>query len=79
MSDQPEDRTPQRLTHVREDGTAPSGTFLMESAAQGIWSRWSFIGAGSRATLISRDGQAHWVGDVPVGLPPSGRKRPKKR
>ncbi|TFI04052.1 cyclic pyranopterin monophosphate synthase MoaC, partial [Kocuria rhizophila] len=22
MSDQPEDRTPQRLTHVREDGTA---------------------------------------------------------
>ena len=57
---------------LREDGTAPSGTFLMESAAQGIWSRWSFIGAGSRATLISRDGQAHWVGDVPVGLPTEG-------
>lgn len=57
---------------LREDGTAPSGTFLMESAAQGIWSRWSFIGAGSRATLISRDGQAHWLGDVPVGLPVDG-------
>ena len=57
---------------LREDGTAPSGTFLMESAAQGIWSRWSFIGAGSRATLISRDGQAHWLGDVPVGLPTEG-------
>ncbi|WP_144794585.1 anthranilate synthase component I [Kocuria palustris] len=55
-----------------DDGTAPPGTFLMESAAQGIWSRWSFIGAGSRATLISRDGQAHWLGDVPVGLPSDG-------
>lgn len=61
-----------RALALREDGTAPSGTFLMESAAQGVWSRWSFIGAGSRATLISRDGQAHWLGDVPVGLPREG-------
>ena len=35
------------------------GTFLMESAAVGgAWSRYSFIGARSRATLTTRDGQA---------------------
>lgn len=61
-----------RCLVLREDGTAPSGSFLMESAAQGVWSRWSFIGAGSRATLISRDGEAHWLGDVPAGLPSGG-------
>ncbi len=52
-------------------GDAP-GTFLLESAEQGAWSRWSIVGAASRATLTSRDGAAHWLGEPPVGVPTSG-------
>jgi len=49
------------------------GTFLMESAAVGgAWSRYSFIGARSRATLTTKDGQAHWLGEPPAGVPVSG-------
>lgn len=49
------------------------GTFLLESAEQGgLWSRYSIIGARSRATLTERDGQAHWLGEPPVGVPASG-------
>lgn len=48
------------------------GTFLLESVEQGIWSRWSIVGAASAATLTSRDGQATWLGDPPVGVPTSG-------
>ena len=49
------------------------GTFLMESAAQGgVWSRYSFIGAGTSATLTTRDGQAHWQGEPPAGVPRTG-------
>lgn len=57
---------------LRSDGTAPAGTFLLESAAQGTWSRWSWVGVNSRATLTARDGQAHWIGTPPVGVPTSG-------
>ncbi|GAA4913953.1 anthranilate synthase component 1 [Actinomycetospora succinea] len=46
------------------------GTFLLESAAHGeSWSRWSFVGARSAATLTEQDGRAAWTGQVPVGLP----------
>ena len=46
------------------------GTFLFESAAHGeSWSRWSFVGARSAATLTEADGRAVWTGQVPVGLP----------
>ena len=49
------------------------GTFLMESAAVGgVWSRYSFIGAHSRATLTTRDGEAHWLGEPPAGVPVAG-------
>ena len=49
------------------------GTFLLESAEHGgVWSRYSFIGAASRATLSERDGEVVWLGDVPTGLPTSG-------
>lgn len=49
------------------------GTFLMESAAQGgVWSRYSFIGAGSAATLTTRDSMAHWQGEPPAGVPTEG-------
>ncbi|MFI5085171.1 MAG: anthranilate synthase component I, partial [Actinomycetales bacterium] len=49
------------------------GTFLMESAAVGgVWSRYSFIGVRSAATLTSLDGAAHWLGEPPVGVPSGG-------
>ncbi|MER6996328.1 anthranilate synthase component I [Streptomyces sp. NPDC000410] len=49
------------------------GTFLLESAENGrSWSRYSFIGVRSAATLTVRDGQAHWLGTPPVGVPLDG-------
>ncbi len=49
------------------------GTFLLESAEHGgVWSRYSIVGARARATLTERDGQAHWVGEPPVGVPTDG-------
>jgi anthranilate synthase component I len=56
-----------RLAHGRP------GTFLLESAEHGrVWSRYSFIGVGSAATLTARDGVATWTGTPPVGVPASG-------
>ena len=53
-------------------GTRP-GTFLLESAEHGgVWSRWSIIGVASHATLTEVDGEAHWIGDPPVGVPTTG-------
>src|SRR5438874_11553209 len=49
------------------------GTFLLESAENGrTWSRYSFIGVRCAATLTARDGQAHWLGTPPVGVPTDG-------
>jgi anthranilate synthase component 1 len=49
------------------------GTFLFESAENGrSWSRWSFVGARSAATLTAVDGELVWTGEVPAGLPTSG-------
>ena len=49
------------------------GTFLLESAEHGgVWSRYSIVGAASRATLTERDGEVHWVGEPPVGVPTTG-------
>jgi anthranilate synthase component 1 len=49
------------------------GTFLLESAEHGgVWSRYSIVGAASRATLTERDGRAHWNGEPPVGVPTDG-------
>ncbi|MFK8911516.1 anthranilate synthase component I [Streptomyces sp. YS-3] len=49
------------------------GTFLLESAENGrTWSRYSFVGVRSAATLTARDGQAHWIGTPPVGVPATG-------
>jgi anthranilate synthase component 1 len=48
-------------------------TFLLESAENGrSWSRYSFVGVRSDATLTERDGQAHWLGTPPVGVPAEG-------
>ncbi|AZM52724.1 anthranilate synthase component I [Streptomyces sp. WAC 01529] len=49
------------------------GTFLLESAENGrSWSRYSFVGVRSAATLTVRDGEAHWLGTPPVGVPTAG-------
>ncbi|MDX2594844.1 MULTISPECIES: anthranilate synthase component I [Streptomyces] len=49
------------------------GTFLLESAENGrSWSRYSFVGVRSAAMLTARDGQAHWLGTPPVGVPAEG-------
>ncbi|GAB3941061.1 hypothetical protein GCM10027614_25780 [Micromonospora vulcania] len=36
------------------------------------WSRYSFIGVRSSATLVERDGEATWLGQPPAGLPTGG-------
>ncbi|MFT4165629.1 MAG: anthranilate synthase component I [Microlunatus sp.] len=48
------------------------GTFLLESAEQGVWSRYSFIGVNAVATLTEVDGAATWTGRVPAGMPSGG-------
>ncbi|SDK08834.1 anthranilate synthase component I [Streptomyces indicus] len=49
------------------------GTFLLESAENGrSWSRYSFVGVRSAATLTEREGRAHWLGTPPVGVPVDG-------
>ena len=49
-----------------------TGTYLLESAEQGVWSRYSFIGVRSAATLTEQGGEAVWTGRAPVGLPTGG-------
>jgi anthranilate synthase component I len=48
------------------------GTYLLESAEQGVWSRYSFIGVRAAATLTEQNGEAVWTGHAPVGLPTGG-------
>jgi anthranilate synthase component 1 len=54
------------------------GTFLLESAEHGAasggtaWSRYSFVGVRSTATLTERDGGAVWLGRPPTGVPTGG-------
>jgi anthranilate synthase component 1 len=54
------------------------GTFLLESAEHGAssggtaWSRYSFVGVRSTATLTERDGNAVWLGAPPAGVPTHG-------
>ena len=48
------------------------GTYLLESAEQGVWSRYSFVGVRAAATLTEHDGEAAWSGHAPVGLPVGG-------
>ena len=47
-------------------------TFLLESADNGMWSRWSFVGVHAVATLSERGGEAVWSGRPIAGLPTGG-------
>ncbi len=61
------------LALYRKLAQGKPGTFLLESAEHGgVWSRYSIIGAASRATLTERDGEAVWIGEPPVGVPTGG-------
>ncbi len=52
--------TPLSIYEKLTDGRP--GSFLLESADQGVWSRYSFIGVNSRGSLIKqRDGVCKWV------------------
>ena len=42
-------------------GTRPN-TFLLESAEQGVWGRYSFIGVASRGQLVAQDSKASFAG-----------------
>lgn len=48
-----------------------SGTFLLESAEQGVWSRYSFIGVSSRASFIESDTE-FLVSNKELALPGGG-------
>ena len=47
---------------------AREGTFLLESASEGVWSRYSFVGVRSAATLTERGGKAVWLGRELTGI-----------
>ena len=47
-------------------------TFLLESADNGMWSRWSFVGVHAVATLTESGGEARWTGRPLAGLPTGG-------
>lgn len=49
-----------------------SGTFLLESAEAGVWSRYSFVGVAAAATLSVANGEAYWSGRHVAGLPTGG-------
>lgn len=49
-----------------------SGSFLLESADQGVWSRFSFVGVNARGTLAKgSDGVATWKSDTNASVFPS--------
>jgi len=66
-----DDVTPVGL--YRQLSAGREGTFILESAgADGVWSRWSFVGVTAKAVLTSHAGKARWRGSVPAGIPADG-------
>ncbi|WP_404313445.1 anthranilate synthase component I [Agrococcus terreus] len=54
--------TPVGVYRRLADGRA--GTFLLESAQQGVWSRWSFVGVEAFGTLVADGDAVAWRGSV---------------
>lgn len=53
----------------RKVAASRPGTFLLESAEQGgVWTRFSFVGAGSFGVLTERNGRAFWSADPARGI-----------
>ena len=57
--------------YAKLSGNRPN-TYLLESAEQGVWARYSFIGVGAAAVLTETGGEATWTGHAPDGLPSGG-------
>jgi anthranilate synthase component 1 len=58
------------ISAYRKLAAGRPGTFLLESAEHGgVWSRYSFVGVRSAATLSERDGRAVWTGVAPDEFP----------
>jgi len=57
--------------YLKLAGNRP-GTYLLESAEQGVWSRYSFVGVRAAAVLTEAGGQATWIPGAPAGLPTGG-------
>src|SRR5690625_3664614 len=73
-----DDVTPVGL--YRQLSAGREGTFILESAgADGVWSRWSFVGVTAKAVLTSHAGKARWRGSVPAGIPADGPDRKSTR
>jgi anthranilate synthase component 1 len=54
-----------------------SGSFLLESADQGVWSRFSFVGVNARGTLTKGpNGVATWKSDANASVFPSKEHAP---
>lgn len=49
------------LTIFEKLAASKPGSFLLESAEQGVWSRYSFVGVGSLGSLISEFGTLRWI------------------
>ncbi len=43
-----------------------ANTFLLESAEQGVWGRYSFIGVRSRGQLVASEKEVQWISDFPA-------------
>ena len=65
-----DDLTPVALYHAL-CGTR-EGTYLLESADSGVFSRYSIVGVRAEATLTEVDGKAAWLGRELVGIDGDG-------
>lgn len=50
-----------------------SGSFLLESAEQGVWSRYSFIGVSNLGFLTANSGLTNWSSEAGASPFPDGR------
>ena len=54
------------LTIFEKLGAGSLGSFLLESAEQGVWSRYSFVGVANKGFLVSTTGHGlKWLGENP--------------
>lgn len=65
------------LTVFEKLASGKPGSFLLESAEHGVWSRYSFIGVHTRGSLVKyQDGTAKWVSELGYDAFPSKHHAP---
>jgi anthranilate synthase component 1 len=62
------------LTIFEKLAFSSPGSFLLESAEQGVWSRYSFIGVKNMGFLSSQNGSLNWNSKDGVGPLPDSRE-----